>query len=292
MILLDTRNEETIYQSLSNILKVRKEYIDYFILKNMFEIKKDSVKDINVSNFFEFLSSYSSEEIATDLKFTHITISHLSPRLNLKSITDEPLYNLSNALINNTELSSFLNNEGLICTTHKDIVNVIHNVSKVNWKDYDSSTSQIIINRLEGNSVWSTRDNSINGFLFHGKIYENKNVRHILRIPEILYNMLTVLGKQKAITEYVKKSTPYIISFKIPVADIMFDEDGYEKLNNKQKKLHILRYCLYYLSLKKRLEWSEYDNPIVRLKDNLNLDKDKIIGLYTVNIADDLLKIR
>ncbi len=93
----------------------------------------------------------------------------------------------------------------MICTTHKDIVNVIHNVSKVNWKDYDSSTSQIIINRLEGNSVWSTRDNSINGFLFHGKIYENKNVRHILRIPEILYNMLTVLGKQKAITEYVKK---------------------------------------------------------------------------------------
>lgn len=292
MILLDTTNDEAVYQTLSNILEVPKEYIDYFIIRNKIDLTRGSVKDINIPAFYKFISSYSNKDISTNLNFSHITISHLTARLSLESIIEEPLYNLSCALINNTEISRFLNNEGIVFTTEKDKVTVIYNGTKVNWKSYDSPTSQMIINRLEGNNVWPTRDNCINGLLFHGKIHENPFVDHIVGIPEILNNMLTVLDKKNVISEYIKRASPYIISFSVPITEITFDEYGNDRLNNKQKKYLLLRYCLYYLSMKKLSEWSEHDNPIIRLKDNLNIDRADVLGIYMLDKKGELIKLR
>lgn len=285
-IFIDTTNKETVLESLSKTINIRHEYIDYYIVKNAFKIIRGTVKEIDINGFFKFLSQVSKAKVEPKFDITHVTVSQLSPRLSLQSITQEPLYNLSNALTNDTELSRFLKNAGLVFTNDKNIVKVTHNDMKVDWKKYDCPTAQMIINRLEGNRVWTASDNCINGFLFNGKIYENLNVSHIFRNPEILENILRVLGKLNVISEYNQKSKPYIINFKVPISDIVFDENGNHKLNNKQKNFLILRYCLYYLSFKKINDWSENNNPIIRLKDNLNVDSSNIVSIFEVNKND------
>lgn len=285
-ILLDTTSKNTVIKSLSKILNVRQEYIDYYIIRNMFKIKKGTVKDIDLNEFFKFISKLAKESIEPKFDLTYVTISHLSPRLSLQSIIQEPLYNLSNVLTNDTELSKYLRKVGLVFTNENKIIKVTHNDKKVDWTKYDCPTAQMIINRLEGNRVWTISDNCINGFLFNGKIYKNGNVGHIFRNPEIMENILRVLGKLDAISKFSKKSKPYIICFKVPVSDIVFDENGNHRLNNKQKNFLILRYCLYYLSLQKSYDWSENNNPIIRLKDNLNVDINNIVAVYEVNKDD------
>ncbi|OHR72176.1 hypothetical protein HMPREF3291_22515 [Bacillus sp. HMSC76G11] len=252
----------------------------------MFKIVRGEVKEIDINEFFKFLSNLAKEKIEPKFDITHVTVSHLSPRLSLQSITQEPLYNLSNALTKNTELSRFLKKAGLVFTIEKNIVKVTHNDKRIDWKEYDCPTAQMIINRLEGNRVWTTSDNCINGFLFNGKIYENGNVGHIFRNPEIMENILRVLGKLNVISEYSQKSKPYLINFKVPISDIVFDENGNHRLNNKQKNFLLLRYCLYYLSLNKFNDWSENNNPIIRLRDNLNVDSSNIVSIFEVNKSD------
>ena len=254
----------------------------------MYDIREGNIKDIDIQEFFQFLSSYCKKSINV-FNVDHVSISHLTTRLSLESITNEPLYNLSNTLINDTELSRFCCNEGLVFTKEKKTVKVIYNGEKVNWKEYDTPIAQMIINRLEGNRVWKTSDNCINGFLFYGKIYENDNVRHILRVPEILDNIFMVLGKQKVISEYVENSKPYVITFKVPISDIVFDENGNHELNNKQKKFLLLKYCLYYLSMKFFNEWSENDNPIIRLNDSMDIDNNNLSSIYEVNVNEGKL---
>ncbi|MDF2039359.1 hypothetical protein P2R12_20715 [Cytobacillus oceanisediminis] len=249
-------------------------------------INRGTVKDIDLNEFFTFLSKLTKDNIEPKFDITHVTISHLSPRLSLESIVNEPLYNLSNVLTNDTELSRFLKKAGLVFSNNNKIVQVTHNDMKIDWKKYESPTALMIINRLEGNKVSTTSDNCINGFLFNGKIFENGNVAHIFRCPEILENILRVLGRLDLISNFNSKSKPYIICFKAPISDIIFDGNGNHKLNNKEKQFLILRYCLYYLSLQKSYDWSGNNNPIIRLKDNLDVDISNLVAVFEVNEED------
>ncbi len=151
----------------------------------------------------------------------------------------------------------------------------------MNWSDFydqkEGPAARMINRRLEGNKLFSP-DKCVNGFLFNGDIYENGNVRHIRYYPEILENILRVVGKGAAVTEWVQRAQPFIVVFKTRIENIVFD--GISNLNTKQKIFRILRYCLYYLSKKNLDDWSQHDNPIIRLKDCLQVPAVAIHALW------------
>ncbi len=236
-----------------------------------------SANDIDIEDFFGFLSEKNQQPVIT---LNKVTIAHLTSRLenDCNKLKLEPLYNLFDALTNDTDLKRFFGDEGLKFIEKNGQILTRLDGELVDWSDYFVDTKEpvarMIYRRFIGYDCNSI-DRCINGFLFNGEIYKCPSVRHIYDCPEIVDNILRVLNKKDAISKWVKNATPYIFVFKADLQDIIFDDD--DSLNNEQKQYHILQYCLFYLLKQSKNDWSEYNNPMVRLKSNLNiLEKDII----------------
>jgi hypothetical protein len=284
--IINTLNVDTVYSSLANITGVLEENIRYYIIRNHFKIIKTDVEEIDIDDFINFLYKNNPSK-SINLLFDELTISHLTSRIEKKDLTQEPLYNLFNALINQTEINAFLQDEGIRCIKHENKIFVYYKGKRINWSDffngYESGTARMLKNRLEGYSFGGT-DKCVNGFLFNGEIYKNPNVDHLKKIPEILENMLRLLGRMDIIDKWCAKSTSYIITFKSNINDIIFD--GYEDLTNEQKCLRVIKYCLFFLSKKLINDWAEYHNPIIRLKDELDVEPNQIINVRKVDFPE------
>ena len=287
--LLNTLNGDTIYDSLEVILGVPREFIENYVLEKVLSLIRSNsesnsltAESINIDEFFNFLSKYTKQPLMVD--FDEITVSHLTSRITEDSIKSEPLYNLFNALLKETEIKRFLyENAGLSFWDEKGKIVVKCDGKIVNWKDYtdtyEGAAAQMVINRLEGYSSGEV-DKCVNGFLFNGEIYKNGDVEHLLRFPEILENMLRLLGKSNIANMWAGKSDSYIITFKTNINNIFFD--GHHRLNNKQKRYRILKHCLFFLINNMLGDWDEDDNPIIRLKDNLDVPYIDIINVYKI----------
>lgn len=278
--LLNTVSEESIYNSLAEIVGINKEYIQYYIMKYGIEIIKEiTVDSIDLSEFLHFLFRY-NKDLEHTLEFDEITLSHLTTRTSI--IHNQQLFNLFNALIQDTEIKEFLNNEGIVFELVGKKLKTIYNGKLVDWAIYFDgdwgSTARMVNNRLEGNSKGVT-DKCVNGFLFNSDIHKHRNVSHIARLPEILENILRILGCASAITKWTISAKPYVITFKADVTNTIFDEDRKHTLNNRQKKNLLIKYCLYYLSIRRYSDWDEDDNPIIRLKDELSVPVSDILNI-------------
>lgn len=125
--IINTLNVDTVYSSLANIIGVLEENIRYYIIRNHFKIIKTDVEEIDIDDFINFL--YKNNPLKSiNLLFDELTISHLTSRLEKKDLKQEPLYNLFNALINKTEINTFLQNAGItfVEQENKIIVNYIY----------------------------------------------------------------------------------------------------------------------------------------------------------------------
>lgn len=280
--ILNSINQKTLYASLENLLEVKKEVIEYYIIRHVLHLKDKHHKDIDVSHFLNFLSE-KTKQIVLMPDFDSVAISHLTTRVDVRNLEEEPIYNLFDALTNNTELKHHLEQQGLTFFREGSKLRTLFRGNPVDWKSFsdgiESPTAQMIINRFEGNR-FSPADKCVNGFLFGGKIYENGNVRHLIYLPEIVENMLRVLGEKKAISELNKIFKPYIISFAAPIEKIIFD--GSKKLTAKQTRFRIIRHCLSYLSNQYCGSWSQHQNPIIRLIDDYSIQADRIVSVQKV----------
>ncbi|MFI8715174.1 hypothetical protein [Brevibacillus brevis] len=284
-LILHTSNQEELYCSLENLFNVRKEFIHLYILKHMSELKDQTApfKDINLSYFLMFLS-LKANRVVDFPDFDGITISHLTTRTSAQNIIEEPLYNLFETLTKKTELKLRLESIGLTFFEEDGKLKTVFHEKTVDWRTYLSGdeypTAQMIINRLEGNR-FGPPDKCVNGFLFGGNIYENGNVRHIQYLPEIVENILRILGKHQLIRDLCRELSPYIIKFAVPIDDIIFD--GYKKLTLKQTQFRIIRHCLHYLSNQHYRSWGQYDNPIIRVVDERSVPADQIVSVEKVD---------
>ncbi|KIL38690.1 hypothetical protein SD70_24905 [Gordoniibacillus kamchatkensis] len=281
--LLNGINQDTLYVSLENLFGVKKEIIEYYVVRHLFLLKDQHPSNIDLPHFLNFLSD-KTKQVVMIPDFESVAISHLTTRVTGENLEKEPVYNLFDALTENTEMKYHLERVGLTFFKAGGKLRTLFRGNLVDWKSFlngsEYPTAQMIINRFEGNR-FSSADKCVNGFLFGGKIYENGNVRHILYLPEIVENMLRVLGEQKAINELTKVFKPYMISFAAPIGKIIFD--GSKKLTVKQTRFRIIRYCLHYLSKQYCRSWSEHDNPIIRLIDDYSVQADQIISVQKID---------
>lgn len=219
-----------------------------------------------------------------DVRFDKVTISHLTTRFDLESINTKPLYNLYDALLQETDISSFMKKYDIKFELNSGKIQVIFKGNAVNWENYLSSykepTVRMVINRLEGSSK-SVADKCVNGFLFNDKIFKNQNVTHLIFGPEIVQNICDILlGSNIAPIYWQKNSKILSVIFKVDIKDIIFDEDSH--LNNKQKIYYLYRHALYYLILKRKHVWRPGNSPIIRLKDKLNVPSKDIVAIETI----------
>ncbi|WP_025731112.1 hypothetical protein [Heyndrickxia ginsengihumi] len=278
--LLNTISLNNVYDSLSSILGVSKESIRYYIVKNKFDLVDSDINDVDLQKFFIFLKRDNNQEKITPM-MDSITISHLTTRISDLEEDNATIYNLFGSLLQDTDLSLFFKEYGITFKEKNGKIEVTNDGKIIDWEKYHDKApvAGMVKKRLEGYSITGV-DKSINGFLFNGEIYKNRNVNHILRYPEILENILRVMKKDFAVYEWMKRATPYIITFKVNINDLVFD--SCDKLNNKQKVYRIIKHCLIFLSKKLLTEWSENENPIIRLKDNLHVKSHDILKIRKV----------
>jgi hypothetical protein len=123
--------------------------------------------------------------------------------------------------------TKLIQGEGITFIKDENKIFVYYKGKRINWSDffdgYESGTARMLKNRFEGYNFGGT-DKCVNGFLFNGEIYKNLNVEHITKIPEILENMLRLLGRMDVVNKWSTKSTTYIITFKSNINDIIFDD--------------------------------------------------------------------
>jgi hypothetical protein len=109
--LLNPTDEFSIYNSLSNILSIPALEIRRYFTSNITVFANLTDADsLNVKHFFEYVAKKKklTEVQFKDYIFDEITVSHLTTRLNDDDILEQPLYNLFNALIKETDLSVYL----------------------------------------------------------------------------------------------------------------------------------------------------------------------------------------
>lgn len=287
MTLLDTSNESAIYDSLAAIFSTSRYVIEYAVLMHMFEILRlDSAEQVKLDGIRNTIERTSNAECHIDT-FDYVTISHLTTRSESSIGNPEPLYNLHESLLRETELSMRLRESGITFRQSKNGIDTYLDGGLVDWESMipnsdEESCIRMIMNRLQPNRYLPESDKCINGFLFGGDIWENSDVRHIVHLPEFVENILRVMDKRQAINEWRCSVKPYVITFQVPISKIIFDADGSNKQHEPQTQVRLLRHAFYYLSKIRQDDWDQWYNPIMRLDDNYSVDANQVLSITPV----------
>lgn len=276
---LFTSSSEDLLESLSEILSCGINQILEAISKLTIEFN-DGPDDVDLIAFFKYigLKIKNKELLFQQIAFDSIILSHLSSRISIPN--QLPLLNLRDALTKTSDISTLFLKYGVrfeVSNSHK-ILTFFHD-SEVKWDDYSSFRIYRIKNRLLGNNKYL--DNCINGFLFNDRIWEDSRVTHLYNFPEILSDISDVLGLHQLVSEWRESAKPYCIGARVNICDVIYD--GKNIFTQKSKIYFTYKHSLYYLKMMKEGLWcSKSNNPMIRLKDNLNVDSKDVIGFYEI----------
>lgn len=285
MSLLDTSSESSLYDSLAEIFLAPRHIIEYAIIRNTLSLQSaNSAEEVNLKSIKKTIDDKTSTESKIG-NFDNVTVAHLTTRSESSIEEPVPIYNLHDSLIYDTELSIKLRELDITFRRAKKGIDTYLDGELINWESMIPSSNEepcirMIMRRLKPNRFFSEADKCINGFLFGGDVWENGDVRHIVAMPEFAENILRVLGKREAINDWRASIKPYVFTFQVSVNGIIFD--GSNKLNRRQTQYRLLRHAFYYLSKIRQDDWDQWYNPIIRLKDDLNVHANQIFSIKPV----------
>lgn len=280
-MLLNTLNSHTLLNSLQNIFNVDSQIIKSYISTRHFRLS--DIDNIDIDHFIKYLSAFKGQSLTLPTTSIDITIFHLTSRVTNKNLYETTLFNLHDALLNPTEVFQLFYESRIEFKQQNDQILVYLNGQKINWHSYKTSTAQLIINRLEGNHFY-LKDSTINGFLFFDKIVYHGDVEHLVLGPEIVQNIFEVLKMEDKLSSYQKKLKVYIIGFKVPSHLITFDK---LPMPAHETNRYLLKCTLKYLADDFASRLISYDNPMIRLPENLNIFANNIMYVYEFDPATD-----
>lgn len=284
------KDVDSIYKSLSEILEINEITIRRFILRKSMFYRK--LEDVSLEDFFTkvFGNKLEKEDLYNRIKFAYITVSHFASRLNgANDVENQPLYNLFDALTNDTGISLYMRENGFQFIKENNSILTFYKGEKVNWEDYFrvgvskeiGNPQRIQVRLIRG---YEGNDKCINGFLFGEYLNRNNYIKMVsLGCPEIISDICGVLNRTDMIKYIKDNSHNYVVTFKEKISNIMFMKDIH--LDNYNKLLKIYKYVIFYLCKNFCNTWYEnMDNQMLRLKDELNVPSENIIEAKKVEI--------
>ena len=277
--ILDITSKENLIESIAEICDCNKDSILNYI-KTASVFTHTPKEEIKLEPFFKALGLkfQNKSELYDLIKFDMITVSHITTRKSTPNNTD--IYPVTECLLRKNDLTTCLNNYGLIFKKNGNEVITFFNNKKIEWDNFEHPFSNRISKRLKFKGEYI--DNCINGFLINEKIWEDSDVEHIKTCPEILSDICEVLD-----IDYIKEiwegeAVPYVVSFLVNINDIILD--SYSKYRTSKSKVYIIyKIILYYLVQSNNNLWyPKFDNEIIRLKDNLSVKKENIIDFFEI----------
>lgn len=234
----------------------------------------------NQGLFNEAMEVFYSDMIEQELP-DEILFFHLSRRL--KGTENETSYNLHELLTSNNSFLEFLNAHQI--TFRKGAGNRIilcYRDRQISLENTMSTEVCYLRSRLGYNS--GRKDFCFNGFAFRDLLMKNQYTRQLQDCPEILECLERYLRIKGLVEDYAEKSKYYCFMYKFPIENVIFD--GQDDLIVEEKQLHLLNqvaYRLYQYSGDSRY-LCDYDNPILRLKDDDNVSVDYLVSTEIITI--------
>jgi hypothetical protein len=275
MKILYTNSREDLLGSFAEILNCKFEIVENAISK----LDCEYSDKISMLPFFKSIGINTNNrlDLFNSIIFEKIILSHFASRISEPK--NKPFLNLYDVLTTKTEISKMFNKFGVYFQNNNGKIVTFYNNTEVNWDNYSYCGVPRIKRRLSLSNKF--KDKGINGYLINDRIWENPDLRNLLYAPEIIQDISYALDIRELFHEWHEKSKLYCIGLEVKVVDIIFDGKSHYSL--KQKIYCIYRYAINYLKYSKTDLWDPKTmNPMIRLKDNINLKPKKLFGYYEV----------
>ena len=147
--------------------------------------------------------------------------------------------NLETVLLTENSLTKFLKDYQIEFNKKEDGIDVFYNGKKCQFKGSENA-------RLR-NRLCKLNDSCVNGFLFNEKM--DYMYIGLTGMPEIFSDLMNSLGRRDLKQEYLKRRKSYEVTIKVPIDDLIFDDDSQIQNCSEKTKL-ILKYVTNYLCYK------------------------------------------
>lgn len=274
MNILDTASEENIYKSLDKILNVENGKTKEFFQKNCYRYLNLEYWEIDLDLFYKEFS------LESDFCIDGITIYHITTRLEDTMKENFVIDNLETVLLTENSLTKFLKDYQIEFNKKEDGIDVFYNGGKCQFKGSENA-------RLR-NRLCKLNDSCVNGFLFNEKM--DYMYIGLTGMPEIFSDLMNSLGRTDLKQEYLKRRKSYEVTIKVPIDDLIFDDDSQIQNCSEKTKL-ILKYVTNYLCYKmSKGKCYCFNNPIIRLPDDKNVDNEYIHAIRCIEDAKEIFK--
>lgn len=264
--MLDTRNEDTICQSLAEILHTGKEAIEVFWAKTMPEYVCRNYWEIDINLFYDYFDLNKDTFILDE-----VAVYHVTTRLQKERLGEFKIDNFETVLLTENPLTMLCKRHDIIFRKEEGIA-VYYKKKKM---VFDASMQARLRNRLD-----KLNDSCVNGFLFS----ENMDDSYIglTGMLEIFSDIMVALNRRDIQEEYYKQKICYVAVISAKIGELIFD--GIDPLiSDEEKTQKIVKFLLCYMGYKKTAASDYMSNPMIRLEDSYCVPAEKILEMREVN---------
>lgn len=207
---------------------------------------------------------------------------HLSRRLNMSS-NDLRLYNLRELLLGDNDLVQYLKEHNIIFKEQGSHLVLFYQGRKISLEDTTELEVCYLRSRLGYN--YGRQDFCLNGFVMGDQLLKNMYTRDLFEGPEFLAVLSCFLKNKTIINDFKKASTYFFYTLKIPIDEVIFD--GLEEFDNNKKELYLVTKIFNRLLMYNDSSFayfSDDDNPIIRMGDNVILPETCMVGREKITL--------
>lgn len=265
--LLNGISISTLFESVGNVLDVHASEVLSFIKAQRYRVKMEGIFDrydkLEVDVILDHFNL-----TPKDIQIDAITVSHVAAVIDENSFYRYGMLSLRDLFIMDTPFRSFMLEYGVTPVVQEDGTLQIH----INGEN------QPLSGRLR---VRINSDRCINGFMFGDNPEADRNVSEMVKCPEFISDISRdVLLNPSLIEDWIKRATPSVISFKVLRNEIDKSTFPYPL------DYEVENQCFLLLQACERLLFAatrrESDNPMIYLKEHINIGADRIIEIREI----------
>ncbi|MGV2941462.1 hypothetical protein AB5I83_17800 [Mesobacillus sp. LC4] len=266
--ILNCTNIQTTYESLKSILSVDLSELIKFIKLNTKRFSFDSKYGYSVYDRPDIKSIQEFFNIH-NFDFNSVVVHHATAILNDKSYIDQGIYNLKGlAETPDNTFKTFLNG-----------FDILFEVNSIGEPFFEYKGEKISTEYID---FRFRKDQCINGFLFSYSILEDTNIKEIKHCPELI----THLGRQIGINlkeEWIQRSKPSMVSFKVDLKQIHGSTFSGQALNYKERQNHFIKAAFDYLLIFDAIMFQyPKDNPMIFLNEDVQISPEDIVNIIPI----------
>jgi|GEM_PF-4853864 len=265
--ILNGLNKSEVIRSLANIINTTPDKIEEFVESQHYRVQSEGISWTYDNLELDHILSHFAITLG-DIQMDGVTVSHVAAIMDKESFLQHGLMSLYALFSTDNPVTSFLKEHGITFETQTGrSLRILVNGQPMSTDYLD---------------VRLSKDRCINGFLFGDDPEDDRNISQLKECPEIIGHIgRELLHTSSLREEWISRSIPSIITFKANIEEI-----DTSTFYDEFKATIEMRRGFFLLKAFERLLFmgTGYlgDNPMVYLKENVNISADRILQIREI----------